>query len=81
MGRKGFPSFYCYYYIEADGGWDRLAVAFKGVGCSFKELSKTQCLALKMTKTEATQHRKAILKIPLEFPSAPRRKAAQKGRM
>lgn len=56
-------------------------MTFKGVGCSIKELSKTQCVTLKMTKAEAAQHKRAILKIPLEFPPAPRKKAAQRGRM
>lgn len=64
--------------IGADGC--RVVMAFKEVGCSVRELTKTQFMSMKMTKAEAAQHRRAILKIPLEFPSAPRRKAQQRGR-
>ncbi|KAL7276886.1 DNA-directed RNA polymerase I subunit rpa49 [Rhizina undulata] len=52
-----------------------LIMAFKEVGCSVRELTKTQYTAMKMTKAEAAQHRRAVLKIPLEFPNAPRRRA------
>ena len=58
----------------------RLAAAFKEVGCSIKELSKTQSAAMKMTKAEASQHKRAVLKIPLEFPPPPRKRTVAGGR-
>ncbi|KAH8148130.1 uncharacterized protein LAJ45_07894 [Morchella importuna] len=66
------------YELKIDLGMQmrEITAAFKEVGCSVKEYSKTQYLDMKMTKAEATQHKRAVLKIPLEFPSAPRRRAA-----
>ncbi|KAI5849374.1 RNA polymerase I associated factor, A49-like protein [Morchella snyderi] len=66
------------YELKIDLGMQmrEITTAFKEVGCSVKEYSKTQYLDMKMTKAEATQHKRAVLKIPLEFPSAPRRRAA-----
>ncbi|KAI5790220.1 RNA polymerase I associated factor, A49-like protein [Geopyxis carbonaria] len=57
-----------------------LTQAFKEVGCVVKELSKTQYTSMKMTKADAQQHKKAVLKIPLEFPTAPRKRMAQSRR-
>ncbi|PUU83314.1 RNA polymerase I associated factor, A49-like protein [Tuber borchii] len=52
-----------------------LTLAFKEVGCSIRELTKPQYTAMKMTKAEAMQHKRAVLKIPLEFPKPPSRRA------
>jgi len=57
-----------------------LAQAFKEVGCSIRDISKTQLAASKLTKAEAAQHKRAVLKIPLEFPPPPRKRAVGGGR-
>jgi len=59
---------------------NRLAQVFKEVGCSIKNISKAQLAASKMTKAEAAQHKRAVLKIPLEFPPPPRKRATAGGR-
>jgi DNA-directed RNA polymerase I subunit RPA49 len=43
-------------------------------------MTKTQYTSAKMTKAEAAQHKKAVLKIPLEFPPPPRKRAAKAAR-
>jgi len=35
---------------------------------------------MKMTKAEAAQHKRAVMKIPLEFPPPPKKRAAAAGR-
>jgi DNA-directed RNA polymerase I subunit RPA49 len=57
-----------------------LVLAFKEVGCSVKELTKQQFTAMNMNKAEALQHKRAVLKIPLEFPKPPVRRVASSGR-
>jgi len=54
-----------------------LAEAFKQVGCSIRELGKHQIEVMKITKAEAMQHKRAVLKVPLEFPPPPRRRMAK----
>lgn len=57
-----------------------IALTFKEVGCVVREMTKVQTAAANMTKAEASQHRRAVLKVPLEFPAAPRKRGAAKGR-
>lgn len=57
-----------------------IALTFKEVGCTVREMTKVQTAAANMTKAEASQHRRAVLKVPLEFPSAPRKRAVARGR-
>ncbi|PWW78118.1 RNA polymerase I associated factor, A49-like protein [Tuber magnatum] len=57
-----------------------LTLAFKEVGCLIREFTKPQYTAMKMTKAEAAQHKRAVLKIPLEFPKPPTRRAKATGR-
>jgi DNA-directed RNA polymerase I subunit RPA49 len=35
---------------------------------------------MKMTKAEAAQHKRAVMKIPLEFPPPPKKRTAAAGR-
>ncbi|EPX73855.1 DNA-directed RNA polymerase I complex subunit Rpa49 [Schizosaccharomyces octosporus yFS286] len=49
---------------------------FKTVGCRIMAYSETQRMALGLNKTEAKSHKRAVLKVPLEFPR-PRRGRAR----
>ncbi|KAI5819955.1 RNA polymerase I associated factor, A49-like protein [Pyronema omphalodes] len=53
-----------------------LSQVFREVGCSIKELTQLQAQNLGVTKQEALQRKRAVLKVPLEFPPPPRKRAA-----
>ncbi|TGZ84324.1 RNA polymerase I associated factor, A49-like protein [Ascodesmis nigricans] len=57
-----------------------LALTFREVGCVVREMTKVQTAAATMTKAESSQHKRAVLKVPLEFPAAPRKRGAARGR-
>ncbi|KAA8910894.1 RNA polymerase I associated factor, A49-like protein [Sphaerosporella brunnea] len=57
-----------------------IAQAFREVGCQIRELTKLQYTTAKMTLAEARQHKRAVLKVPLEFPPPPKKRAGGAGR-